>query len=707
MSCPAPAPQPRRSPRKIRARERFQLVEEIGKGGMGTVYRALDRELNRTVAVKVLRPEAVPNLQNLLRLKRELVLASRVCHENVVRFYDIGEIDGRALISMDWVDGENLAQFLNRVHRLPPSQVSGFALQIAQALRAIHAANIVHQDLKPGNLLIRRDGTILITDFGLARSAMSDDARISRPGDIVGTRAYMAPEQLAGLPADARSDLYSLGMVLLEMLTATTALEALAPLRLQWLASEEGRRRAWVELLYLSALDLVIRGCLQPDRTARYSSADEILEILKLADTEAKALAAPRAPADGRSVAGFRKWKWSLLVALLLTMLVGYAAYFRGRAARAARSQALYAQALALVNDQSDAGELKRALNNLDQIDREVSGTVGAFRMRVDTLIRLYEQAQETQWLDRARHELESPAAVRLSHSERARFQARVDLHSGSFEKVVGALRGDAALLASSEEANRLLGRALAASQQNDSAVESFRSAIRLDHESWRAHNDLGAALFTIGKLGGAREEFHRVIELRPDAPTGYQNLGSVQLALGNFLAARRSFESALERSPSATSYYNLGVTAFFLREYASSIPFFETAGQIRPTSDLYITGLADSLRKLHRSELARKNYSRALALLNDLRRTRRLTTAEQCRRAIDLARLGDRIAAASILEEFPADIKSKDVAYAQAIVAMLEGRTAAANHHLKDAVRLGYPKMLIELSPEFDDLPP
>jgi serine/threonine-protein kinase len=674
---------------------------------MGTVYRALDRELNRTVAVKVLRPEAVPNLQNLLHLKRELVLASRVCHKHVVRVYDIGEIDGQALISMDWVDGENLAQLLNRVHRLPPSQVSGFAFQIAQGLRAIHAANIVHQDLKPGNLLIRRDGTILITDFGLARSALPDDARISRPGDIVGTRAYMAPEQLAGLPADARSDLYSLGMVLLEMLTGTTALEALAPLRLQWLASDEGRRRAWVELLYLSALDSVIRGCLQPDRSARYSSVDEILEILELADTESKALAAPRAPADGRSVAGFRKWKLSLLVALLLAILAGYAAYSRRPGSRAAQSHALYAQAVGLITDQSDASDLKRALNALDQINGDVPDVVGAFRVRLDTLIRLYEQTQETQWLDRASHELEMPVATRLNNSERTSFQARIDLHRGSFEKVVRVLRGNSALLASSEQANRLLGRALEASQQIDSAVESYRSAIRLEPESWRAHNDLGAALFTLAKLGSARKEFDRVIELRPDAATGYENLGSVQLALGDLIAARRTFENGLERSPSATAYYNLGVTAFFLREYAGSLPFFERAGQIRPTSDLYITGLADSLRKLHRSEFARENYSRAVALLNDLARTRRLTTAEQCRRAIDLARLGDRMAATSILQEFPVDIKSKDVAYARAIVAMLEGRAAAANRHLKDAVRLGYPKMLIELSPEFDDIPP
>jgi tetratricopeptide (TPR) repeat protein len=496
-------------------------------------------------------------------------------------------------------------------------------------------------------------------------------------------------------------------MVLLEMLTGTTALEALAPLRLQWLASDEGRRRAWVELLYLSALDSVIRGCLQPDRSARYSSVDEILEILELADTESKALAAPRAPADGRSVAGLRKWKLSLLVALLLAILAGYAAYSRRPGSGAAQSHALYAQAVGLITDQSDASDLKRALNALDQINGDVPDVVGAFRVRLDTLIRLYEQTQETQWLDRASHELEMPVATRLNNSERTSFQARIDLHRGSFEKVVRVLRGNSALLASSEQANRLLGRALEASQQIDSAVESYRSAIRLEPESWRAHNDLGAALFTLAKLGSARKEFDRVIELRPDAATGYENLGSVQLALGDLIAARRTFENGLERSPSATAYYNLGVTAFFLREYAGSLPFFERAGQIRPTSDLYITGLADSLRKLHRSEFARENYSRAVALLNDLARTRRLTTAEQCRRAIDLARLGDRMAATSILQEFPVDIKSQDVAYARAIVAMLEGRAAAANRHLKDAVRLGYPKMLIELSPEFDDIPP
>src|SRR5579872_2737751 len=181
MAAPSPAPQPELARRrKPRGRARYQLQEEIGVGGMGTVYRAFDHELNRIVAVKILRPELVPDLSNLLRLKRELVLATRVSDEHVVRVHDIGQIEGRSLISMDWVDGENLAQLLRRVHTLPPSQVLGFATQIAQGLRAIHAANIIHRDLKPGNLLIRRDGGILVSDFGLARSALPQDFALSQ-----------------------------------------------------------------------------------------------------------------------------------------------------------------------------------------------------------------------------------------------------------------------------------------------------------------------------------------------------------------------------------------------------------------------------------------------------------------------------------------------------------------------------------------------
>lgn len=673
---------------------------------MGTVYRALDRELNRTVAVKVLKPEFVHNVQNLLRLKREIVLASRVSHEHVVRVYDIGTIDGRALISMDWVDGENLADLLKRVFRLPPSQVFSLAIQICEALGAIHRAGIVHQDLKPSNLLIRKDGAILVADFGVARSLVPHDERISKPGEIVGTRAYMAPEQIVGLPTDARSDLYSFGLVLLEMLTAAPALEALGPLRLQWLAPDQDIRQGWAELRYLSALDLVIRGCVQADRTARFSSADEALKILKLADAESTphpSAPANDAPAKIQSRSRRRCFLFGLL--LVIVFVIAYAGYRRLAASRARQFEKIYAKAASLVTDQSGVAELKSALHTLDQFVSDPARNLDVLRLRLDTWVRLYEQTRDPQWLDEVRHALESRTATHLSRRERTLFRARIELDAGLFQRVIRSLQGDSELLASSETANRLLGAALQGSQQPELAVQSYRAAIRLDPESWRAHNELGLALVALGRFQEARRHFVRVTELRPDSPTGYENLGLVQMYTGDFPSARGSFETVLRLSTSPNAYYSLGLVSFLSREYATSIPFFETAIQIQP-ADLYFAGLADSLRKLHRTERARENYARALSLINELTAARPLTVSEQSRRAIYLARLGDPTAASALPEVAGAD-NHKDVAYARAIIAMLDGRVAAANRHLKDAVRLGHPPILIEMSPEFDDLPP
>jgi len=706
MAFPIPAPEtaaPNRG--KKRAKERYELQEQIGSGGMGTVYRALDRELNRTVAVKVLRNELVPDLRNLLRLKREIVLACRVTDEHVVRVHDFGEIEGRALISMDWVDGESLARILLRMHRLPPSQVRGLAIQICQALRAIHAAKIVHQDLKPGNLLVRRDGAILVSDFGLARSALPQDFKISGAGEVGGTRAYMAPEQLAGLPADSRSDLYAFGMVLLEMLTDTLALEALAPLRLGWLAAEGDKYRRAAELRDLGVLDGVIRGCLQPDRTLRYGSADAILADLQI---DVKPIErSPSVLLRIRRALNSRAWRLALAAVTLFLGLLGYAALRRQAAFRAAQTSQLYAKATGQLTDEGGETELRTALESLDQLTKFAPGDIRAFRLRVDTLIRLYEHTHDPQWLQEAGEALESRAGSGLPSAERRVFRARIELDAGRFADVIRTLQSDSALMSSSEAASRLVGRAFASSQQPGMAIQFFDAAIRLDPDSWRAHNDKGSALLSLGRLDSARKEFTRVTELRPASPIGYENLGSTMLAAGDFAGARHYFEIALEHAPLSSAYFNLGVAAFFSREYAAAIPFFEAAIRIRPNSDVYVAGLADALRRLHRTERSRESYARALGLLNELAKTRSLSVTEQSRRAVYLARLGDGAAAIAALDEIPRDIKSRDVSFAGAVLAMLEGRPRAANRCLKDAVRSGYPYMLIEMNPDFDDIPP
>jgi Flp pilus assembly protein TadD len=267
---------------------------------------------------------------------------------------------------------------------------------------------------------------------------------------------------------------------------------------------------------------------------------------------------------------------------------------------------------------------------------------------------------------------------------------------------VLKAFHAHPALFASSVDAQLLLGRALAGTGQLESALTHYRAVINLAPESWRAHNDLGSALLSLGKVTESTQEFLRVTRLKPDAPTGYSNLGCALLDGGDLAGARKGFELALQHGGASSAYYGLGVVAYYSREYATSIPFFEAAIKLR-NSNIYLGALADSLRHLHRTRRAQDTYAHALSRLGEFARGRLLSAVEQCQRAIYFARLGDLSAARSALDAIAPVTASQDLAYAHAIVALLEGRTDAASVYLKAAVRAGYPSVLIDMDPDLD----
>jgi serine/threonine-protein kinase len=196
---------------------RYRLERPLGHGGMASVYLGRDTELDRPVAVKLLAENAAADAGLRERFVREARLAARLQHPNVVSVYDAGADDGRPYIVMECVEGETLSELLARRGRLPPEEARGLALQAARGLAHAHAAGLVHRDIKPQNLLLRGDGTLKVADFGIARAA--EGTALTQAGTVLGTAAYLAPEQALGEEVGPAADIYSLGAVLYELLT--------------------------------------------------------------------------------------------------------------------------------------------------------------------------------------------------------------------------------------------------------------------------------------------------------------------------------------------------------------------------------------------------------------------------------------------------------------------------------------------------------
>ena len=312
--------------------QRYQIVQMLGEGGMGAVYKARDVELNRMVALKVIRPDLARNPAIIERFKQELLLAHQVTHKNVIRIYDLGEADGLKFITMEFIEGEDLRSIMLQKKKMAPEEAVDTIQQVCRALEAAHAVGVIHRDLKPQNIMRGKTGRVLVMDFGLARTVGGDG--MTQSGALIGTMEYMSPEQALAKKLDQRSDIFTVGLIFYELLTGQLPFQAES-------AIASLIKRTQERVAPLSDLDGsvprplsdIVCKCLECDPGLRYQTVEQIL-----ADLEA--WLGKRAAASLSFPASEKPWgqtvPWPFLVAALTILMLGITALlFRDKLFRA------------------------------------------------------------------------------------------------------------------------------------------------------------------------------------------------------------------------------------------------------------------------------------------------------------------------------------------------------------------------------------
>ncbi len=333
---------------------RYEILQLLGEGGMGAVYKARDRELDRSVALKLIRPEMASNPSILARFKQELLLSRQVTHKNVIRIYDLGDADGVKFITMEFVEGRDLRALIHEKKKFSPEEAVEIIQQVCQALEAAHGAGVIHRDLKPQNVMREHTGRILVMDFGLARTIEGDG--MTQVGALVGTMEYMSPEQALAKELDQRSDLYTVGLILYELLTGKMPFHAESTLAsLIRRTQERAIPVSDLDDKIPGALSGIVSKCLERDPNLRYQSATELLRDLE-------AWQGKRAGATLGFHAHVKPWgqtiPWPLLTGVATVLLLAIFAFvFRARLFAPSASRSGPALSLAVIPFQNASGD--------------------------------------------------------------------------------------------------------------------------------------------------------------------------------------------------------------------------------------------------------------------------------------------------------------------------------------------------------------
>ena len=294
---------------------RFQILEMLGIGGMGAVYKAHDHDIDRVIALKCIRPELSNNLEIVQRFTQELLLARQITHKNVIRIYDVRDSAGLKFITMEYVEGRDLGSLMDERGKLPAQEGVAIIRQVCSGLAAAHAEGVIHRDLKPSNIMVEKSGRAVVMDFGLARA--QDRDLMTKTGAIIGTFQYMSPEQAKGEKADARSDIFTVGIIFYELLTGKTPYPSDSSIASLLKRTQEAAvPPSTIDSGIPRALNAIVCKCLERDVTHRYQSVDQVLGDLEASQQGVTASQLPSRLAGQAQ----RRWFWLLGAAVLIAL---------------------------------------------------------------------------------------------------------------------------------------------------------------------------------------------------------------------------------------------------------------------------------------------------------------------------------------------------------------------------------------------------
>jgi tetratricopeptide (TPR) repeat protein len=629
---------------------RYRLIKELGRGGMGIVYKAFDPELKRTVALKMLLgEESGIDEQQVERFVREARAAAKLKHPGIVQIHDFGEEGGRHFFTMDYVEGISLEQAIadRDTHGLSPRRICEIIRDMAEALAYAHAEGLVHRDIKPGNILLAPDGRPYLTDFGLAKEVKGLEKSLTLTGMIVGTPFYMSPEQASGeREFDERSDVFSLGAVMYEALTGRRPFvgSQIYDVLDRVIHRDPPPPRSVSRLVHRD-IQTICMKCLEKERHRRYQTAGDLAADLKRYLDGEPIHARP----SGFITKILKKARRNKLAAAM--MLIGIAAvvtlaswywYQSVLRERAREIRARASAALERGKHSRTADEKLKACDDALKIDP----TFGLAWQEKGYIYRALEDTDKA--FDCFTKAIELSPELAYSYFERALIniaernnikaalpdlQKVVELDPGSYIGYFarGLLEGERGDLDAAIKyytkcvelnpgfdwafLNR--GAAYADKKMYKEAITDYEKAIEINPYAYKPHNNLALALVELDRVEEAIEVWEDAIALAPEDNDPYYNRGNALKRLGRLTEAIEDFTLAIEVDPNhADSYCNRGNAYFQLGYYPEAIADHTKAIELRPDFGLSYLGRATVYGMLNEYEKALADYAKAEKLI-------------------------------------------------------------------------------------------